>query len=805
MGWIGKSMLDFKEKSVKLYPVPKRVQELIPVHRISEDGIFELEKKPEDAEKLYDKAYWFEDANFSTMDDDGKTEFLKLWCKTLNSLNVSYKILVMNVNRDMEKVKAQVFLKNEDPEYEKLTRSMNCHMEQILMEGLSGMEQVRVLVISCKRKDVDAARNFFRSIEGNLQVNFRTLKSRLISISGIERIRMLHDFYRCGKEAEFQYDWDTLKKGKQDWHDIISPHVIKHGQNEYGEYDGSCIQMDGRYVTALYLPVFPASLNPDVIKRLTSGAYHLILTMDVAAVPMQYVTKRLEELLMQNGRAIEKQQETRNKQHAYSSDITYEKRQEKEELESYLDIIHDNDEKMSYVALYAVLSADTRQELENRLVAFRATAAEENLMFEPAYYRQIEVIQTAIPTGARYVTDMQPLFTQPVSALTPFIVQELYMPGGIYYGVNQISKNMLIGNRKMLKNGNGFTLGVTGGGKSMDVKIEMMQVLLNTKDDIIYVDPQNENEEFTPKLKGEFIRFGSATGHHVNPLGLDTWKYMDTKQTFIRDKAELMQAVFSMIQGGSLSAQDKSILIRCVQNIYKNIDPAKRKQVQAPTLREFSEELGRQPESNARELKLALEAWITEPMDIFAKQTNVNIHKRLTVFGLADLGDEQKGIGILILLELIRSRIAENCKRGVATWLYIDEFHNLVADEFSARRLQKIWKEVRKLGGLCTGITQQIVDLMQSKVVETMLSNSEYLSLLSMGDAELDILQGIFDVSDSLLEYVRNAPPGTGLLKFGEKYIPRDGRLPKDSEPYKMFNTNFHEKVQEEEERKNAV
>ena len=242
-----------------------------------------------------------------------------------------------------------------------------------------------------------------------------------------------------------------------------------------------------------------------------------------------------------------------------------------------------------------------------------------------------------------------------------------------------------------------------------------------------------------------------------------------------------------------------------MQNIYKNIDPVKRKQVQAPTLREFSEELGRQPESNARELKLALEAWITEPMDIFAKQTNVNIHKRLTVFGLADLGDEQKGIGILILLELIRSRIAENCKRGVATWLYIDEFHNLVADEFSARRLQTIWKEVRKLGGLCTGITQQIVDLMQSKVVETMLSNSEYLSLLSMGDAELDILQGIFDVSDSLLEYVRNAPPGTGLLKFGEKYIPRDGRLPKDSEPYKMFNTNFHEKVQEEEERKNAV
>ena len=210
--------------------------------------------------------------------------------------------------------------------------------------------------------------------------------------------------------------------------------------------------------------------------------------------------------------------------------------------------------------------------------------------------------------------------------------------------------------------------------------------------------------------------------------------------------------------------------------------------------------MGEQPEPQARQLQLALELFVTGSLDLFNGQTHIQRQKgrnRLTVYCIAGLGQEQAAIGMLIMLEGIRARIASNARKGKATWLYIDEFHNLASQEFSARYLEKIWKEVRKLGGLCTGATQNLADLLQSKVVETMLCNSAYLSLLNQSDIELELLHRTLGISDTLLEYVHNVPPGCGLLKFGDKYIPKDNRLDKESKLYQLFNTNFHEKVEE--------
>jgi len=335
-----------------------------------------------------------------------------------------------------------------------------------------------------------------------------------------------------------------------------------------------------------------------------------------------------------------------------------------------------------------------------------------------------------------------------------------------------------------------MVIGDPGGGKGVNMKVEISQILRGTKDDVIIIDPQQEYKVIAAVLGGQFIDFSSGSGHHINPLDMENRKYMESWDTFLMDKTELMLGIFSQIMKEELSAQDKSIIGRCVRELYGKEDKWKK---QSPTLQDFYEVMERQPEAQAKDLLLALELFVSGALNMFAKQTNVDTKNRMTVYGIANLGKEMSGVGMLIMLENIRSRIAENAKKGKATWLFIDEFHNLASNEFSAGYLEKVWKEVRKMGGLCTAATQNIRDLLRSKTIETMLCNSEYLSILSQSDIEINILKNTLGISDHLLRYVHNVEPGCGLLKFGEKYIPNDGRIPKTSRLYQLFNTNFHE------------
>lgn len=787
-----KRMQDYKVKSEPLFKTPKSVQQLIPVCRIAEDGIFQLEDKPEGVNKLFDKAYLLCDTNFATMDEFEQKAFIKDYYRpVLNSINTSFKIIVMNNDRNMAKVREELFIRKKDSRFSDMIDAFNRHLEDTLLTGRSGIDQVKVMVITCEREDAFQAREYFKSVENTVNTNLNAFGSGLIPLSASERLRLLHAFYRMGRETEFSFDFDTAVRRRADWRDLIAPMTIEHARDEYGNLDGKSLKIDGRFVRALYVPTLPNEVQTETIQQLTDGSSHVILTLDVTPIPQEVSRKRLDNLYLQNARAIEKQQEIRNRAGAWSSDISYDKRREKEDLETYMDILNDDNEKMFYVGIYAVITAGSRTELESAAVAFDSHAGGLGLKFEPAYLEQIEAVSTALPLGVRYCNRMLPMFTRPLAGLTPFVVHELYHPGGIFYGVNQVSRNILVDSRKNLQNGNGFVLGITGGGKSMDAKQEMTQVLLRTEDDVILIDPQNEYRDIAAYFGGQWIDFGSGSGFHVNPLDTDTLEYMENPQIFLRDKTELMCSIFSQITDGDITAQDKSLIGRCVSIVYEDILSGRTKK--PPTLKDYYEVLGRQPEPQAYEIELALELFVHGALNMFAEQTNVDMKNRFVIFGIAGLGNEQSGIGMTVLLESIRARIAKNSRKGIATWLYIDEAHNLMQQEYSCRYLEKIWKEVRKLGGLCTAITQNLADVLASKRTETMLCNSEYVSFLKQGDQEVAMLGEMLDISDNLLKFLQNAPTGCGLLKFGDKYIPKDNRLPKDSLMYRLFNTNFHE------------
>ena len=796
-----KSMSDYKTLTRKLYPTPKRVQELIPVYRIGQDGVFQLENLPDGVDKLYDKAYLFEDTNFATMDDYEKEGCLKQYCKLLNSMGASFKIVIMNNNRDLDRMRQDLFLKAEDSRYKDIVKSINDHVEESIKKN-GAIEQVRLFVITCRREDEERARDYFRSVEANLIADFGRIGSVLIPLDAVDRLRYLHAFYKLGHECDFDFTFEDMIRRRADWKDYISPRMVRQAANEYGEMDGQTLQIDERFVRALYLPKMPNALDPDTIRKLAGGNYHVILTIDVEALPQDVAKKKVSNLLLRNGREIEKQQETRNKAWAWSSDISYDKRREKDELEGYLDIMNENNEKFFYVGLYAVISANSRTQLENDVLSFLTVAEGEGFGFEPAYYEQIEAVDTALPIGVRHCNVMRAMFTQPLSALTPFVVSELYEKGGVFYGINQVSKNVLFGERKNLKNGNGFILGVSGSGKGMYTKLELIQVFFGTSDVIIIIDPQNEYQELANYLGGQFIDFGAQAEHYINPLDTETMKYMSNKRNFLSDKMDLMNGIFSQILEGEIRSEYKTIITRCVMQLYEHMDE---KGYRTPTLVDFYEMLEGMDEIWANDLMLNMERFLITGLDMFAKPTNVNINNRFVVFGLGNLGKEQSGIGTLIMLENIRSRIAYNAKKGISTRLYIDEFHNLARDRFSSSYLEKIWREVRKMGGLCTAITQDITDALASKTVQTMLNNSEFTALLGQHEAEREVLGNVLGISDTLLEYVDNSFPGCGLLKFGEKYIPMDARMPKDSLMYQLFNTNFHEKVKMRKLKKQAA
>lgn len=781
-----------------LYDTPKSVQETIPIYKIAEDGVFLLENKNKDENKLFDKAYMFLDTNYSLKSDMEKEPFLKVYCQFLNSMNVSFKVCIMNLNRDMEQMRRDVFIHNEDPDYQVLVREANANIQSSIEKGRNGIEQVKLFVITCERQSIEHARDFFRTIEANIKTNFNRLGSTLLPLNAEDRLKYLHHFYRLGHEGEFSFNFKAAMKRRTDWRDDICNMAIRHYSDENGRFDGITMQFDDWYVRVLCFAELPNSISDEFLKMITSVSYNTITTLDVAPIPTEVAIKRLYDLYMANGRSIEKQQEQRNKARAYSSDISYEKRKEREEIESYMDLMTENDEKLFYSGGYIVVAGRTMEELEAHALALTTSASNFSVRLEPVWWDQMNAYNTALPIGTRFCDIMRPVFTQPLCAFVPFNVKELYHEGGVFYGINQISKNILVGDRMRLLNPHGFVLGGSGAGKGMDVKAEMSQVILRGKDDVIVIDPQNEYVPLAKGFKGQFIDVSASSDNAINPMDIGTRTNFSSDDAFISDKTELMLGIAEQILLHEITMGQKSLVGRCTKLVYEDYFRRERetkKKLPSPTMKDFYAALKQQPEEEAKDLKLAFELFVEGSLNFFSKPTNVNIRNRFLMYGMNDLGADLAAVGQLVILESIRARIAENFKKGITTWLYIDEMHNLTKSEFSLRFLTKIWKEVRKLGGICTGITQNIIDILETDEVQKMLGNSQYISFLNMGDNEIALLRQVLGFNDELIEYIRGADKGRGVLKFGDGvFIPRTNKIPVNTKLYEIFSTNFSEK-----------
>ena len=649
---------ELKKADEPIYKAPKSLQETIDVMRVAENGIFELNKNK------YSRTYLFEDINYSTASHEEQLEILERYCRFLNTMDCCFKITANNKNRDMEEIKETVLMGKKGDADDEKRKSYDEVIEEKIREGRQGTLQEKYLTITIERKNYEEAKVQFATIEAAVHKAYGELGAEIRPLKANERIKILHDFYHLGHEDEYSFDIKHAKKVGEDFKNDVVGGMMKY----YPDH----IEDEGKYMRALFIKRYPGSLPDHFLNDITSLPVHSMTSIDVVPIPKDMTTRILQNKYLGIESDIIKQQRVRNRNNDFSSDISYAKRSEKKEIEAIMDDVRDNDQRLFYVSVTIVVAASSLEELNSITESVQAIGKGCSVTIDTHYLKQREALNTALPIGVRQIETMRTMLTQSVAALLPFNVQEMKDKNGFYYGINQISRNVNIGNRKLLLNGNGFVFGVPGSGKSFFCKICMGQVYLKSDDYIIVIDPMGEYCNIAETYNGAVVNLSAYTRNYVNPMDAD-FDSINEKglRDVIADKAEFMLSVCDQLLGSSLNQKHRSIIDRCIRELYMKAFRSK----EVPLMSDFYHLLKEQSEIEAQELALSLELFVEGSLNIFNHHTNVDVDNRFTVYNIQDLGKQLAPVAMLVMMETIQSRIIDNGKHGKATWLYIDECH----------------------------------------------------------------------------------------------------------------------------------
>ena len=473
--------------------------------------------------------------------------------------------------------------------------------------------------------------------------------------------------------------------------------------------------------------------------------------------------------------------------------MPYDLEQQRKETREMLDDLTTRDQRMMFAVVTLVHLADTKEELDSDTETLQSAARKHLCQLATLNWQQADGLTTALPLGLRRIDALRTLTTEALAVLMPFKAQEIRDQGGIYYGQNVISKNLIVANRKGLLNGNGFVLGVSGSGKSFTAKEEIAGVALSTEDDIIVIDPESEYGPLIEGLGGEVINISATSRNHINAMDMDQG-YGDGENPVVLKSEFLLSLCEQLVGSGKLSAKEKSIIDRCTAGVYHDYI-RNGYQGAAPTLQDFHAELLRQTEAEARDVALAIELFTAGSLNTFAKPSNVDTNSRILCYDIRDLGKQLLPVGMLVVLDSVFNRIIHNRKMGKNTWVYVDEIYLLFQHEYSANFLFTLWKRVRKYGACCTGLTQNVDDLLQSHTARTMLANSEFLVMLNQAATDRTELAQLLNISDNQLSYITNVDSGRGLIKCGSTIVPFMNSFPKNTRLYKLMSTKFMEQL----------
>ena len=769
-----KSLKNRIKEDREKYTVPKTVQDYIPITTIYKDGIFKVGNK-------YSKSFKFTDINYLTANEEDKQQMFLQYSELLNSFDSEAitKITINNRKLNKEDFKKHILINEKSDSLSEYRHEYN-EMLTDKASGVNGIIQEKYLTISIVKKDVESAREYFKRVEKDIETHLAKIGSISRELDTTERLRILHDFYRAGEEEDFRFDMrDMMQKG-HDFKDYICPDSMERA-DDY-------LKLGDKYARVLFLKDYASYIKDSMVAELTDLNRNMMLSIDVMPIPTDEAMREVENRLLGIATNITNWQRKQNQNNNFSAVIPYDMEMQRKETEEFLNDLTTRDQRMMCATITMVHMADTKEELDNDTESILTTARRHLCQLAVLKFQQTDGLSTVLPIGCRKINVLRTLTTESLAVFMPFKVQEITENNGIYYGQNAISNNMIIANRTNLMNGNSFILGVSGSGKSFTSKCEITNLMLNGDADIIIIDPEREYSPLVKALGGEIIDISATSKNHINAMDLNEEYGGDDKEDPLILKSEFIMSLCEQLMGGvMLGSKEKSLIDRCAKNVYRNYRK-RGYQGKVPTLKEFRANLLKQPEQEAQDIALAIELFTDGSLNTFAKETNVDVNSKLICYDILELGKQLMPIGMLVVLDSILNRITSNRAKGKKTFVFIDEIYLLFKHDYSADFLFTLWKRVRKYGAYCTGITQNVDDLLQSHTARTMLANSEFIIMLNQATTDRVKLAELLGISDTQLSYITNVEAGRGLMKVGSSLVPFVNKFP-HNKLYKLMST----------------
>ena len=754
--------------------VPKSVQDTIPIRRIWPDGLFQFGGK-------FSKTIRFSDINYAIASKEDKTSMFLGYSELLHALDTgsTTKITINNKRLNRRNFEREILIPPQGDHLDGGRSEYNAMLLDKVTDSSNSMVQERYVTVSTHKKTPEEARTFFDRVMNDVTTRLNHLDSHCEELDAVERLRVLHDFYRVGEESRFHIDLRECMKTGRSFKDTICPDSMEFWKDHF--------IMGDKYGRAMFLKEYASYIKDSMINELTSLNRTMMLSIDVIPVPTDEAVREMQNRLLGVETNVTNWQRRQNSNNNFSAVVPYDLEQQRKETREMLDDLTTRDQRMMFAVVTLVHLADSKEELDSDTETLQSIARKHLCQLTTLNWQQDAGLVTALPMGLRRIDALRTLTTEALAVLMPFKAQEIRDRGGIYYGQNVISKNLIIADRKQLLNGNGFVLGVSGSGKSFTAKREITALALSTQDDILIIDPESEYRPLVEGLGGEVVEISATSSNHINAMDMEQG-YGEGENPVVLKSEFLLSLCEQSVGAGKLSAKEKSIIDRCTAQCYHDYvrDGCRG---QAPTLQDFHAELLRQPEAEARDVALALELFTEGSLNTFAKPTNVDMSSRIACYDIRKLGKQLLSMGMLVILDSFLNRITRNRRLGRNTWIYIDEIYLLFQHEYSANFLFTLWKRVRKYGACCTGLTQNVDDLLQSHTARTMLANSEFLVMLNQASTDRLELARLLNISDNQLSYITNVDFGRGLIKCGSAIVPFMDNFPRHTQLYKLMTT----------------
>ena len=752
---------------------PRTAQQSIPFQRMFEDGTCRV------SSNYYTRTIQFQDINYQLAQQEDKTAIFEEWCSFLNFFDSSihFELSFVNVATDAADFERSIRIPFQQDGFDDVRAEYSQMLRQQLAKGNNGLTKTKFITFGIEADSMKLAKPRLEHVQNDLLNNFHRLGVTAKPLNGKERLKLMHHIFHMDGGEKFQFDWNTFTRSGLSVKDAIAPTVFAFKNSR-------SFQMGGLYGAMSFLSITASDLSDQLLKDFLEMDSSQIVTMHIQSVDQNKAIKTVKRTITELDRSkIEEQKKAVRA--GYDMDIipsdlaTYGR-----DAKALLKELQSQNERMFLVTFLVLNTGRTEQELETNIFQASSIAQKHNCNLCRLDYQQEQGLMSSLPLAENQII--------------PFTTQELFQSGkeSLYYGLNALSQNLIMVDRKKLKNPNGLILGTPGSGKSFSAKREIANAFLVTDDDIIVNDPEGEYSPLVNRLKGQVIKISPNSDQYVNPMDINA-NYSEEDNP-IALKADFILSLCELVVGGKEGLQpvEKTVIDRCVHQIYNRYfnDP---RPENMPLLEDLYNALLQQEEKEAHHVATALEIYVKGSLNLFNHRTNVNVENRLVCYDIKELGKQMKKIGMLVIQDQVWGRVTANRNLKKSTRYYMDEMHLLLKEEQTAAYSVEIWKRFRKWGGIPTGLTQNVKDLLASREVENIFENSDMIIMLNQAAGDRQILAKQLNISPHQLSYVTHSGEGEGLLFFGNVILPFVDRFPQDLELYRIMTTRWLDKTEE--------